>query len=350
MSGRARAGRALGLVALAWVVGCGPRGVGDQLELYRAEVEATLGADPSASTTRVRLGLPARRDRRIAVSDERIGPFDFLAIVGCRLSEVVAERNNALGRVREPTRRLAYELEAIEAIEACLPGLGGERARDLAERLGRKRDELPAVAWNAVWLDADLERYLSAGPRSLVGGEDAADGPGQLARAAAAVASRDVPALEAAFAQLRDDPAAAPLFGEWRAATAALERVAALVDRAGEPGCGRTRRRLARVFEHRFLPYPPALGRLQREASERIGGIASLYRATADAVAVPGPMRAYLAVLVGEGADDGLAGRFREASVAHAEAWGPILEACGVLPEGPADRAGRAQAAAGGTT
>jgi hypothetical protein len=330
------------LALLALLSACGRRGVGDQIALYRSEVEAALGLDAAPAADDPAIRLPGRRDRRLAVRDERIGPFDFLAILGCRLSEIVAERNNALGRVREPTRQLAHELVVVDAIEACLPTLGEERAADLRARLRRKREALPRHAWNAVWLDRDLERYLTSGARSLVGGEDARDGALQLRRAAEAIEARDVSSLEGAFAELRDDPAIAPLLDEWRSTAAALERVAAVVAGTRVAGCDRTSRRLAAIFEHRFLPYQPALGRLDRDARLQLEGIAALLRATAPTVEVPEAMATYAAKLVGDDAHPGLARRFREASLAHADAWGPILERCGVLPTAGAESAGAA--------
>ena len=175
------------LLAFCWL-GCGPPTLEERVSRYRQRVEQALGQGPVASSPHPLLALPDRRVRRLEVGDQRIGPFDFLATIGCPLSEIVAERNAPLGKVLEPTRRLAHELRVLEAAEDCLPTLSEARAARLRVRLDEKRRDLAAHVWNAVWLDDEVERFLSSGPRALIGGDDPTDGGRQLRRAANALA------------------------------------------------------------------------------------------------------------------------------------------------------------------
>ena len=102
---------------------------------YRETIEQIL-KQPSSETQKITaLKLPDRSARRMEVADQRITPLDFLAIIGCPLSEIVAERNAPLGKVLVPTRRLAHEWLVLEALETCLPGLKTERAEKLRAQL-----------------------------------------------------------------------------------------------------------------------------------------------------------------------------------------------------------------------
>lgn len=327
-------GAAFGLALVA--VGCGTGSPAEALSKYREALETTLEEPVSPEPIPPVLHLPDRRGRRLEVSDQRIGPIDFLAIIGCPLSEVVAERNAPLGKVLVPTRRLAHELRVTGALEECLPTLGPERAGRLRDLLAEKRAELPVHAWNAVWLDRDLERYLSGGVASPIGGDRSDDAAKQLLRAARAIEDLDVVALEAAFSQLRDDPAIGATLRSLARATLELERVAELLDALPVAGaCDWTGRRLARIFRERYVPLQPALGVLDRDGRDRVEAIAALFQATTRDVRVPQPMQSYRIAVLGRSEDAenaGLWARYRGSLIAHAKAWGPLLERCGGLP------------------
>lgn len=344
-AGRARrVGSALRGVALVLVaVGCGVPSVDVRVASYREAVETLAGSTSGSTEQEADLAvaalaseprLPPRRARRLQVGEERIGPFEFLSTVGCTLSEVVAARNGALGRVLVPTRRWAHELLVLEAGDACLPRLSEARSARLAERLARKRAELPAHAWNAVWLDEHLERFLSFGPRSLLGGGDSEDGGRRLGDAARALAARDVGGLERAFAALRDDPAAGPRLIALDRVARALDRVSALLAARETLQCGTVERRLVRVFDERYLPVQADLGELDRRGRVLVTGLTALFEASGQGFVVPEAMQRYRVRVVGDAAGvSDLRTRFRASLVRHAAAWAPILEVCGALPE-----------------
>ena len=227
-----------------------------------------------------------------------------------------------------------------EAIEECLPSLSDERAARLRERLEEKRADLAAHVWNAVWLDEDLERYLSGGPGSLFGGVSERDGAWQLGRAAEAIDRLDVRQLELAFSQLADDPAVGPLLRDWAGSTVELERIAALLSVPVAGRCERADRRLAGIFRERYLPMQAILTRVDRQGRDVAKSLASLYRATERATQgraeIPIEMRRFALVLFGSRSAPGLAERSRAAHLAHAAAWAPRLEACGLVPSSDA--------------
>ncbi|MCR9092581.1 MAG: DUF3080 domain-containing protein [bacterium] len=318
------------LMSALGLVSCGEPSTAVRLRYVRAGVEDLLNREASPVETRV-VALPPRRERIMAVDDHTIGPFDFLATIGCRLSEVVASRNAALGRVLQPTRRLAHELDVIGAVEACLPTLGEERADRLAGILVAKQGALSRHAWNAIWLDEDLERFLSSGPAALIGGRDPKDGARQLLAAASAMRIRDVDALQDAFEQLRDDPAAGPRLRDAAAATSELERIAALVATVPADRCSAAARQLVRIFSERFVPVRGPLADLDRDAQGLAEGVRAAFEAL-DPIEASASMQAYRVAVAGSESDPGVAGSLRAAIVGHARAWSGVLAACEALP------------------
>lgn len=336
---------AAGMLFAAASIGCGPSLVSDGLADYRAAIEERLAttqtpsraAGSTYSPDEELVRLPRRRLRRIEVGDQRIGPFDFLAILGCPLSEVVARRNSSLGRVLIPTRRLEHEVSVLNAAEDCLPSLRDDRAQRLRERIAAKRLDFGAHVWNAVWLSEEIERFVTAGPRSIIGGRDADDAPWQLKRAAAAIAPQatdriDLEVLAEAFEQLRDDPAMGPLIREIDRARFELLLVAAMIAKVEQAGCDATKSRLAGDFERRYLPLQRRLGALDRRAESLLGALDRLYRVSSASVEVPAAMQRFAAATLDVESSQGLWMRYRAAVGAHASAWQPLLEACGHLP------------------
>ena len=322
------------LATLGWMLGCGPPTPEERLADYRWAVASEWGSESELMPMPPAVRLPDRAARRIDVPAHRIGALDFLGIIGCRLSEVVAARNGSLGQVLVPTRRLAHELDVLAALAECLPALSGERAMRLDALFEAKRGELGAHLWNAVWLDRDLERYLSVGNPSLVGGASRDDGPARLREAAISLAQRDALALERAFEQLRDDPPLGPMLRSIQAATIELDRVSGLLSSLSEGRCDVRRKRLLRIFRERYVSIQPALGDLDRRSRPAVDALLELYAQTADRVAPPHAMRAFARKIGGsaESSEPRITERFRAAIVSHASAWQPIFETCGVSP------------------
>ena len=316
------------------LLGCGPPTPQERLADYRAAIASEWGSQTKPTPVPSAVLLPDRAARRIDVTAHRIGALDFLGIIGCRLSEVVAARNGSLGRVLVPTRRLAHELDVLAALAECLPELSGERATRLAALLEAKRGELGVHLWNAVWLDPELERYVSLGNPSLVGGESRDDGPARLRAAAISIAQRDALALERAFEQLRDDPPMGPMLRSMQVSTIELDRVSGLLSTLPESRCDARRKRLLRIFHERYVPIQPVLSDLDRGSRPAVDALLELYAQTADQVAPPHSMRAFAREIGGsaEASEPRLTERFRAAIVSHANAWQPIFEVCGVSP------------------
>ncbi|MEM9176650.1 MAG: DUF3080 family protein, partial [Myxococcota bacterium] len=204
-------------------------------------------------------------------------------------------------------------------------------AERLARILSAKQAALPRHTWNAIWLDEELERYLSSGPAALVGGRDPRDGARQLLAAASAIRARDVEALEDAFEQLRDDPAAGPRLRAAALAASELEQIASLVRAVPADRCSAAARELVRLFSERFVPVRGPLADLDRDTQGLAEGVRAAFAAL-EPFEASDSMQFYRVAVAGDGDDPGVAGALRAAIVGHARAWSGVLGACDALP------------------
>jgi hypothetical protein len=161
---------------------------------------------------------------------------------------------------------------------------------------------------------------------------DARDGAAQLMRAARALSAGDVLALESAFEQLRDDAAmGSTLTLAGRVATE-FERISGLVAQHPVTRCRAEERRLAQVFRNHFLPLQVELGDLNRVGMDFVDAFDALYAASGDGVDVSEAMPVFHAAVAGSSVSPGVFDRFQQSMRAHAAAWAPLLEECGVIP------------------
>ncbi len=329
----------IGLAATA----CGDPDLSDQLSGYGQAIEAILAREPApvdADDTRG-MQLPTRRERRIDVPDHRMGGMDFLAIQGCRLSQLVGSRNGPMGRVMVPSRRLVYELEVLEAADECLEGLSDGRAARLGGTLAAKRAELPAHLWNAVWMGEEIEGYLSSmtGPMALLSSDD---GQAGLDGAVAVLerpleSAQDALELEAALAELRSEHAFGPMLGSLHLVRRTLNRVADLLETSPPTGCRGDAVRLASAFETHYLRLQAPLATLDRRVHARLEALDRLFDASSAGVTgVPDAMSRYATEQLSPRHPTGAWARYREAVRRHAQAWEPTLVLCGVLPDAEA--------------
>lgn len=92
--------------------------------------------------------------------------IEFLQISRCELQQIVAERNSVLGKLAEPSYRLAYELRFLELGETCLDLVGDDHpalAQTLRQTLEQKRAHLPALVWRATLGGPEFRLFWQAG-------------------------------------------------------------------------------------------------------------------------------------------------------------------------------------------
>ncbi|MFY0990716.1 DUF3080 family protein [Halomonas sp. C05BenzN] len=148
---------ALALVAFL-LAGCGDSGESDALLTdYQQRLAESLGLEPPAPERPDNIGsFPDKRERLLEIPETRDGLLNVYALRECHITNLVAERNNQLGRVAPASQRWLYELELWRRLDACWNSEVPERLSDAdRERLARltetKAEQLPRVSWNALF-------------------------------------------------------------------------------------------------------------------------------------------------------------------------------------------------------
>ncbi|WP_442907181.1 DUF3080 family protein [Billgrantia diversa] len=140
------------------LVGCGAEGEGETklVEYQQALAKALDQPSPERSAPSNIGAFPDRNERLLTVTETREGMLDIYALRECRITSLIAARNNQLGRVAPPSQQWIYELELWRHLHACwnseVPDSLSESARKLLERLTRiKTEQLPKVSWNSLF-------------------------------------------------------------------------------------------------------------------------------------------------------------------------------------------------------
>ncbi len=99
------------------------------------------------------LPMPAARELRLKLTQPKIDLLEFLRLSDCHLQRLVAGRNSSLGKLAQPSQRLIYELEFLHYGAVCRATLEHNERSELAQKLNavllQKREQLPAVIWQA---------------------------------------------------------------------------------------------------------------------------------------------------------------------------------------------------------
>ncbi|WP_445158125.1 DUF3080 family protein [Halomonas sp. E14] len=156
-----------GMMALL-VTGCGNGEQGDAklIEYQRALAEA-LGQPAPERTAPPNIGaFPERDERLFEVAETREGILNVYALRDCHITQLVAARNNQLGRVAPPSQQWIYELELWRRLHACwhsdVPDSLSDANRERLERLTLiKTEQLPKVSWNSLFDSDEWVRSFS---------------------------------------------------------------------------------------------------------------------------------------------------------------------------------------------
>ncbi|SDK62886.1 DUF3080 family protein [Billgrantia gudaonensis] len=181
---------AVALVILLGLAGCGGSGEGDaMLRDYQRQLAEALDLPAPEPEPPGNIGaFPERQARLFEVSETREGLLDVYALRECHITNLVAARNNQLGRVAPPSQRWIYELKLWRRLDACRDSEVAERlAEDDRARLERitrrKTRQLPLVSWNSLF---DSEEWT-----------------GNFSRASSALEPSDTDPLDAQLEALR---------------------------------------------------------------------------------------------------------------------------------------------------
>lgn len=341
--------RFLLLCACVLLHGCQPADPGRELQAdYLQRLANGLESTVTPETPKLDdWRMPPRRERLSAIPELRVSLLELLIdLHRCpRLQQLIGERNNSLGKQMAPSHRLDYEGRLIVALTGCRRTLAGaddpEILASLDTLLAEKRQQLPAVFWNAFNAGGETEHYLRFAARPLApqaGSDEAAllaleqlaslieSLPGQLPPPAER--------LDELFFALQASQAGPALITSLASLRATLDAGSRLLEERQHerPACplGQPTPR-GRLLQNLFVKY--YAGQLQpylAEAHQRGLRWSSALQRLARAPQVPAATRDYLLRLAGE--RDSLWSGFQMATRRHVRAWQDTLRACQLAP------------------
>lgn len=324
---------------------------GRQMDNYLERLGRVLGQEHAAwdPTELSHYRLPERRERMIEIDAMRLSLMELLVDTRrCKpLQQRVSERNSILGKVMPWSHRLAFEGELIRAIEDCITLLADDPDREelitkLQQLAAEKREQLPAVFWNALNASEEFEYYLRFDSEPLPVQEQALeDRRGvaalqQLARIGQSLPAQlppSRPELEAHFLALHQSERSSQLIHSLSRLSHTLEQATAMLSTPaarqlcplGQPTS--RSRILLNVFvlfyAGEIQPYMAQVQRLGQPWQQNIrtlAGVPGIPSATAD----------YLGLLAINEAS--LWQRYQRQITAHSEAWQEVLGACQMRP------------------
>ena len=337
------------LLCLLLLAACGPANDGLALQsdylqrLQRSLDAADVNAFDNRSVSRYR--LPARRERLSEIPELRIGLLDL--VIDARrcphLQQLISQRNSSLGKQLMPSQRLGYEGDLLRAIDDCLPHLQEDSSlkTTLQHLASDKRQQLPAVFWNALNGSPEFENYLRFADQALPVDtleDSAALGALQrLASIGAALPAQLPPntdELEPLFFALYASEQGSQLITSLASLRYTLDAGSEMLEQRQQdrPLCplGQATPR-GRILQNIFVKFyagglQPYLAQVDQRGQQWQTALLQLQRIDG----IPAATREHLQRLAGE--QDSLWQDFRAATARHVKAWQALLNSCGLAP------------------
>lgn len=337
------------LLCLLLLAACGPANDGLALQsdylqrLQRSLDAADVNAFDNRSVSRYR--LLARRERLSEIPELRIGLLDL--VIDARrcphLQQLISQRNSSLGKQLMPSQRLGYEGDLLRAIDACMPHLQEDSSlKATLQRLASdKRQQLPAVFWNALNGSPEFENYLRFADQALPVDtleDSAALGALQrLASIGAALPAQLPPntdELEPLFFALYASEQGSQLITSLASLRHTLDVGSEMLEQRQQdrPLCplGQATPR-GRILQNIFVKFyagglQPYLAKVDQRGQQWQAALLQLQRIDG----IPAATREHLQRLAGE--QDSLWQDFRAATARHVKAWQALLNSCGLAP------------------
>lgn len=157
------------LVSVLLLSGCSRPDADQLFSDYQQRLNRVLTLSPIAVELSPLPAVPAIRDLQHHIAPSQLNLLDLVALRHCNLQQLVAERNNSLGKVMRHSNLLAYELQLLSAMQPCLhhPELSAKLQNDLQQIYHQKQQQLPLVLENFLTSDDTLRKQLSGQPRLL---------------------------------------------------------------------------------------------------------------------------------------------------------------------------------------
>jgi len=149
--------------------GCSRPDADQLLGDYQQRLERVLPLTRAAVELSPLPTLPAIREVRHSIAASQVDLLDLVALRHCNLQQLVAERNNSLGKVMTSSNLLGYELQLQQAIQPCLhhPALSEKLRHELQQIHVQKQQQLPLLLENFLTTDPTLRKQLSGQQRLL---------------------------------------------------------------------------------------------------------------------------------------------------------------------------------------
>lgn len=152
------------------LAGCGKGGEADAFLVdYQRQLAEALGLEAPVPRKPNNIDtFPAQDERLLVIPEIREGLFNVYALRDCHITQLVAQRNNQLGRVASASQRWLYELELWHRLDTCgrseVPQELSEANRQrLATLFEIKTKQLPRASWNALF---DSSEWVSSFSRA----------------------------------------------------------------------------------------------------------------------------------------------------------------------------------------
>jgi len=109
------------------------------------------------------LSYPQKRDLFLEPVEVSISFNEFLSLNECGLRQLIAERNDQLGKVMPMSRLLVYEHQLLKQALQCRRKLSEDHplAQKLDEIIIAKRENLPRAFWNATFASNEFRGQFS---------------------------------------------------------------------------------------------------------------------------------------------------------------------------------------------
>ncbi|WP_235825747.1 DUF3080 family protein [Vreelandella rituensis] len=155
------------------LAGCSESGAEVPWEAYHQQLVEDLQGPPLERHTPSNIGaFPSRKARLFSIAETRESLPNVYALRECRITSLVAARNNQLGRMAPPSQRWLYERELWQRLSGCwntaIPDTLSEEDRSRLHRLTlHKTQQLPLVSWNTLFDSSEWEGSFSRASHAI---------------------------------------------------------------------------------------------------------------------------------------------------------------------------------------
>lgn len=163
---RRRLGALLISVCVCGLTAC-QSGQEAELDDYLRRLENALQVD--RPTDVVSIEFPTMPRQRLLQTAEEpqtdISLLQFLGLKKCALSQTVAQRNSALGKIASSSQHLLFELEFLQHAPACVEELISQDKQELADKIQlaaeEKQQKLTHSLWQALVTSEEYRQFWS---------------------------------------------------------------------------------------------------------------------------------------------------------------------------------------------